>query len=83
MRLHLDRDEIVERIQRALRLYPEDRGRPMYLQVESEDGGEVLKLEAPHGTGDIVEAILQAYGRFPRDYVMVLVGEQIIGMWTD
>lgn len=83
MKLHLDREEIVERMQRAFRFYPEDRGRPMYLQVESEDSGEVLKLEAPHAAGEIVEAILEAYRRFPGDYVMVLVGEQIIEMWTE
>lgn len=82
MRLHLDREEIVQRIGRALRLYPEDRGRPMYLQVESE-AGEVVKLEEPRGAGDVVEAVLEAYQRFPRDYVMVLVGEQIIEMWQD
>lgn len=83
MKLHLDRGEIEERLRRAFRLYPEDRGRTMYLQVESEDGGEVLKLEEPHATGDIVEAVLDAYRRFSADYIMVLVGEQIIEMWID
>ncbi len=83
MKLHLAREEILKKLHRAFALYPEDRGRPMHIQLESEDGSEVLKLKEDWLGEGIVDAVLAAYRSYPKDYVMVLVGEQIIEIWED